>query len=77
MELKYKFVKNRINLKDIKYRISMLRKNRKFTLNVERVYGQDKQPINKIKATALSLLDYIEALRNEIMLDITSMNHLV
>ncbi|CAF1009076.1 unnamed protein product [Brachionus calyciflorus] len=51
--------------------------NRYGIIEVERIYGQDKLPTNKIKANVLTLINYIELLKNGIYLDLTSMRHVV
>ncbi|CAF1025442.1 unnamed protein product, partial [Brachionus calyciflorus] len=46
-------------------------------INVERVTIGDDNPINKIRANAETILNYIEAIKNGIHLDATSKRHKV
>ncbi|CAF0746185.1 unnamed protein product [Brachionus calyciflorus] len=44
-------------------------------IDIERIYGQDKNPSNKVKANVLTLFNYIDILKNGIYLDFTSIKH--
>ncbi|CAF1011412.1 unnamed protein product [Brachionus calyciflorus] len=46
-------------------------------IDVERIYGQDKSPSNKIKGKVLTLFNFIDLLKNGIHFDATSMKHTV